>query len=470
MIQPTAKKLEQALADVDGTIRRLAVGLRSIPDFKPFFTALQDTFDWLSTVSGRSIRLALPERDETESDELFSGPELALPVASAGEEGGYIRVAPPAASRPFGPQDLHLLGTLAEFTGALLDVSGRVREDRETIERLRTVYDQLPIGILCFDSSGEPIIANRRVPTVEPSDQWSHRDGTIGYLEEQGARQETGEPGRMQYLMVFGTWQSLVEVRQVGTGDASAFTVVTFGYLTSDAGTLQDALAREIYRCRWLDRPLTLLVATINSDLTPLLAGMAAVREQLGGEAVCELIEGSTVGVVVPDRVPREALRVARRTSALSGLSSFNLGWATLGEDGGKPEDLMAGALASLRPAADLMQPRLLVFDAYPAIADMVEMVVRDSFQVDKTTDPERAMRLMEASPYDGLVTECEPDESEDGIRLLEAAGRLQPGIRTVVTTTRFDLKADGHPVPPGARIVTKPFTVDGLRTSLETL
>ena len=114
------------------------------------------------------------------------------------------------------------------------------------------------------------------------------------------------------------------------------------------------------------------------------------------------------------------------------------------------------------------MHPRLLVFDAYPAIADMVAMVVGKNYRVDKTTDLQRAMHLMEASPYDGLVTECEPDASEAGSRLLEAAGRLQPGIRTVVTTTRFDLKADGRPVPPGTRIVTKPFTVDGLRASLE--
>lgn len=468
MIQPTAKKLEQALSDVDGTIRRLARGLRGIPDFKPFFKSLQDTFEWLSTVSGRSIRLALPGQDEQEPDELFSGPELALPVATTSDRSGYIRVAPPAASRPFGPQDLHLLGTLAEFTGALLDVSGRIRADREIIDRLRTVYDQLPIGILCFDQDGEVVVANARVPVIDHPEQWRNRDGAMGYLEEQGTRQETDDPDRLQYLMLFGVRQLLVDIRRVNVSGTEACTVVTFADLTSGAGTLQDALAREIYRCRWLDRPLTLLVASTDSDLGPLLSGFAELREKLGGDAVFDLIEGSAVGLIAPDRVPREALRSARSAGVLSALTSLNLGWSALGDDGGKPEDLMAGALASLRPATGLMRPRLLAFDAYPAIVDMVEMVVRDHFQVDKTTDPERALRLMEASPYDGLVTECEPEESEAGPRLLTAARELQPGIRTVVTTTRFGLKADGDPVPSGARIVTKPFTVEGLRASLD--
>lgn len=464
MIQPTAKKLEQALSDVDGTIRRLAAGLRGIPDFKPFFKSLQDTFAWLSTVSGRSIRLALPEQDETDSGELFSGPELALPVATRGERGGYIRVAPPAAARPFGPQDLHLLGTLAEFTGALLDVSGRIRTDRDTIDRLRLVFDQLPIGILCFDQEGEVVVANARVPVIDQPEKWRNRDGALGYLEDEGTRQETNDPGRMQYVMPFGIRQSLIEIHRVNT----ACTVVTFADLTSGAGSIEDVLAREVYRCRWLGRPLTLLVASTDSDLGPLLNGFTELREMLGGNAAFDLIEGSSVGLVAPDRVPREALRTARRTGALRGLDSLNLGWSALGDDGGNPENLMSGALASLRPASDLMRPRLLAFDAYPAIVDMIEMVVREHFQVDKTTDPDRAMRLMEASPYDGLVTECEPGDSGAGSRLLAAAGELQPGIRTVVTTTRFDLKADGDPVPPGSRIVTKPFTVEGLRTSLE--
>ncbi len=470
MIQPTTKKLEQALSDVDGTIRRLAVGLRGISDFKPFFSALQDTFDWLSTVSGRTIKLALPGRGEAEPDELFTGPELALPVASGDGPGGFIRVAPPAAARPFGPQDLHLLGTLAEFTGALLEVSDRAGRDRLTIERLRAVFDQLPLGILCFNRDGQAIISNARVPAIDSPELWRSRDEAIGYLEGAGKRQETDDPGRIQYVTLIGGQQLLVDVRRVDSSGDSGFTIVTFGDLAAGGVSLLDVLAREVYRCRWLDRPLTLMVAKTDSDLTPLLSGLPELREKLGGEATCDLVEGSAVGMVLPDRVPREALRAARSTRVLRDLPSLNLGWATLAPGGGKPEELLTTALASLRPASDLMQPRILVFDAYPAIADMVEMVVSDHFRVDKTTDPEQAERLLEASPYDGLVTECEPDESDAGERVLQVAGRLQPGIRTVVTTTRFDLRADGRPVPEGARVLSKPFTVEGLRESLKDL
>ena len=99
MIQPSTKRLEQALSDVDGIVRRLAVVLRGISDFGSFFKALEDFFGWVSSESGRTIRFSLPGDSTDQADRSFAAPELTSPVESSSGTGGYIRIAPPSASR-----------------------------------------------------------------------------------------------------------------------------------------------------------------------------------------------------------------------------------------------------------------------------------------------------------------------------------------------------------------------------------
>lgn len=469
MIQPTTKQLERALADVDGIVRRLAVVLRGISDFGAFFKALEDVYAWVSAESGRSIRLDLPGGSCEIPDDSFEAAELTVPVGTRSGSAGFIRIAPPAAARPFGPGDLHLLGALAEFTGALLEVSEVLRESRKLRELFQLVYDQLPVGVLCFGRDGSVLLRNARVPIFGGTDARATRDEVVSALETLGTRREAVEPNHLQYVIAVGSGSWLVDLRRMENA-AAGLTVVTFGELAADRQALHDRLAREVYRCRWLGLPLTLVVLRAGPDLTPLLSRLPEFRRQLGTEAVCDVLDGTTIGLIVPESVPREALRAARQVSGLGGLKSLNIGWSALEEGAGDPENLLKRALANLRPAGDLLARRLLVFDRYPAITNMIELVVRGDFHVDKTTDASIAGKLLEGSPYDGLIAECEPEEGDPGTQLIDTAGRCQPGIRTIVTTTRIDLRPGVHPVPGEALVLNKPFTVPGLRAGLRSL
>jgi hypothetical protein len=314
------------------------------------------------------------------------------------------------------------------------------------------------------------LICNSRVPQVEDAEAWSDEDRTVGFLEAHGARRSTNDPAHLQYVMPFGVAQLLVDIRRFDRSEASGFTIATFGDLVSGGPKLEEALSREVYRCRWLGRPLTLIVLQTDADLGPLLSRVPELRTALGPGTICDLLEGCALALVLPGREPREALREARRLPGLSRVDGLEIGWSSLGGGGGSPEELIQQALAGVRPAVDLLAPRLLVFDRYGAIVDTIEMVIGERFHVDKTTEAEMAEGLLEKTPYDGLVAEWEPDDGDRGRRLFEMADRFHPGIRKIVTTTRFDLRTGGQPVPEDASIVVKPFTLQGLRGALKGL
>jgi len=470
MIQPSSKRLERALTEVDGMVSRLSTAFRGIAEFDRFLGGLGKTFEWVSSLTGRDIRFEPPEALLESETEAFSTPELTAPVDVDGRSVGSVRVSPPGSRRPFGPEDLHLLGSLAEFTGALFDVSTQIREGREFGDFLRLVYDQLPVGVVCFGPNGDRILCNTRARALFGEVVWASREDAVGYFEKHGTLKTDSGPADSQFLLPSESGHMLVDLHHLQPRPEAVYTVAIIGDLKPYERALRDILVREVYRCRWLTRPLTFLVIQTQADPATLLSKLPDLRSGVTGSVACDVFDGNQVGVVVPGREPLDVLRSVRAIGSLAEVGSLSMGWAALDNKGDRPEDLIVQAVGLLRSADELLAPRLLVFDGYGAVADMIELIVRDRFRIDKVSDPQIAEDLLRQTPYDGLVTEFESDEGDPGARVLDAARRLQPDLRTVVTTTGIDLRAGRPPVPDGARIVTKPFRVDCLRESLEGL
>ena len=470
MIQPSSQRLEQALTEVDGLVSRLSGALRGIAEFDRFLQGLENTFECVSTLTGREIRFELPQISSEGEPEPFSTPELTVPVNVGGDSGGYVRVSPPDGTRPFGPEDLHLLGSLAEFTGAFIDVSSHIRESREFVDFLRLVYDQLPVGVVCFGPNGDRILCSARARSLLGDSLWTSREDAVGYFEKHGTLRTDSGPAENQYILPSGSGHVLVSLHYLNPRPDAAYTVAILGDLKPYERELRDVLIREVYRCRWLARPLTFLVVQTQADPRALLSKLPDLRSGVAGGAACDVFDGNRIGVVVPGREPLDVLRSVRAIGSLDEVDALSIGWSTLDQSRESPEDLIAHAVGDLRPVEELLAPRLLVFDGYGAVADMIELVVRDRFHIDKVSDAKVAEELLKKMPYDGLVAECEPDEGDGGARLLVTAQQVQPEMRTVVTTTRIDLRPGQPPVPAGARIVIKPFQIDRIRESLDGL
>jgi hypothetical protein len=335
---------------------------------------------------------------------------------------------------------------------------------------LRFLFDQLPIGILCYDQDGSLLVRNARVPVPGAGGGWATRDEAVGCLEAQGARRSAIAPDHLQYVLSAGAGQSLVDLRRIERKSGAVYTIATFGPLSGQGDVFRERLEREVYRCRWLGSPLTLVVLRSGPDPAPLLARLPELRAALGEGAFCDVLDDSGLGLIAPLRGSRETLAATRRVAGLGAVNPLTLGWSGLVGAQEDPEAMIGRALDGLRPAGALLGRRLLVFDRYRAVPDMIEMVVGGALHLDKATDPDVAGRLLEDAPYDGLIADGDATENGAGIRLLELAACRQPAIRTILSTTRMDLRPGVGPVPDRTRILNKPFTLSALRTALEGL
>jgi len=469
MINPPVNHLDRKLDDLNGVLRRLVSTIHGINDFRHFLGSLERVFERISLISGRSIRFELSPDSSEVADEPFSDPELNAPVVVGPGVGGLVRVKPPDLGHPFGPEDLHLVGTLAELTGALLEVSSQLRSAGAVEHMLRLVYDQLPVGVVCFSSTGGPVIANARAQLMLEGMLWASRDDALAFLESRSEMGDsTANSARSYFVATSGN--VMAEVHEVVSEGAPNTTVIVLVTLDSHERNLRLTLEREIYRSRWLGQPLALVVLETSGDPGQLFAQLPEIRLSLRAGDCCEVLGPRQIGLVLPGRERVRALQAARVVGRAVGETPFQLACMLLG-DGNERADLMIKeAVAGLEPADSLLKPRLLVVDRYRAIPDMIELVVGDTFAVEKAANAVEGLAQLQLKPIDGVMVEHEPDEGLSGFEFIQSARSVQPDVAGILTTTRIDLPSEGTSVQENVRFVKKPFSVAGLRRTLATI
>lgn len=466
MIRSPARQLDRRLEDLNGILRRLVSAIRGLSDFERFVGSLDRVFERISEISGRSVRFELTAGSEGMKHQPFSEPELNAPVVVGPQLGGLVRVKPPGADRPFGPGDLHLVGTLAELTGTLLEVSGRLRNAGAVEHMLRLVYDQLPVGVVCFSATGGPVIANARAQLMLEGLLWKSRDEALAFLDAQSG---WGDPAtaaaRASFVGPSGA--VMAEVHEIASEDAPTTTVIVLVPLDSQERNLRLTLEREIYRSRWLGQPLALVVLESTGNPGRLLAQVPVIRQSLRADDCCEVLDAGRVGMVLPGRERVRALQTARLLGRTMGDASLKLACLPLRDGNERADAMLEQAVAALEPAGALLLPRLLVVDRFRAVSDMVELIVGNTFVVEKAADAEEGLSQLQLKPVDGVVVEHEPDEGCSGFEFLQSARTLQPDVAAILTSTRLDLPSAVSSVHDNVQFVKKPFSVVGLRRTL---
>lgn len=466
MITPPATQLDRRLDDLNGVLRRFVSAIHGIDDFKRFLGSLERIFESISAISGRSVRFELSPESGGIEREPFSGRELSAPVVVGPRLGGLVRVEPPGGQRPFGPEDLHLVGTLAEMTGTLLDISNRLRNADAVEHMLRLVYDQLPVGVVCFSGSGGPVIANARAQLMLEGMLWGSRDDALAFL---AARSEIGDSSAsgVRFCFAGASGTLMAEVHEVSSPGASNTTVIVLVALDSQERNLRLSLEREIYRSRWLGQPLALVVLEISGDPGRLFARVPAIRQLLRPGDSCEVLGPSQIGLVLPGRERVQALQTVRLVGRAAGGAPLKLACRSLSDGKERADAMLAEAVAGLEPADALLRPRLLVVDRYRAVLDMVELVVGNTFAVEKAATASDGLASLQLKPVDGVVVEHEPDEGFSGLEFLQSARALQPNVAGILTSTRLDVSSGKYPTLENVQFVRKPFSVVGLRRTL---
>lgn len=110
--------------------------------------------------------------------------------------------------------------------------------------------------------------------------------------------------------------------------------------------------------------------------------------------------------------------------------------------------------------------PKALIVEDRPFVAMVISDVLREAgFEGLHAFDCPEALQILESAPGIGLAiiaAELPQCEGCSGLELARTVARLRPQVLTVVTVADGEVAADA--LPPGARLLRKPFASGELR------
>jgi PAS domain-containing protein len=453
----TAPLTHSAAAILPGpaALRELARAFAHVGDFKRFVTGLETALSRAEFFTETRVQL-FPATHEADS---FRTGHLALPLAGADQIHGSLQVSGLAEARAFGPEDLHLMSSLAAVLAAALDHAVRHGEQRRNLEILSVLLDLAPVGLIALQADGRVVLAN------ETARRWlgvACAEAAAEKLtpENLGANWRT-EPRfhlRLDGKLIYG------EARQ--SAEATAFVLAD---LTAQQAQLMDGLQRELYRCRWLGLKLSFVLLGAHNVVGGLLQRLPEIRTHLQPGEFIGPYDAHRIGLVLPGLDPGAALH--RLRTLATRLPTANLEAAVISaENVSASEHVLAAALTAMRPAAAALRPSLLLHDDYAAVNDMIALVLARDFEIVKSTRYADAVAHLRARPFDALVTEVDLREGGSGLDLARLAKQLQPSLRPIFTTVAHHVPAAAaDPLLAGHLIIRKPFDATRLEASVTT-
>lgn len=469
MPEATAVRRERSLMELTDILRRVAGAVRGLKDFDQFVGGAARLYQGVSTLAGRKIGFDPVVDGKALPLPISQTPAINAPISSGDALAGFVRVYPSEETRQFGPEDLHIAGALADLTAALVDVSIQLRGGDGLEQMMRQITDQLPLGLVCFLPSGELVIANAQSRVMLGGFVWKTFSDAWEFLRE---RSESGEipegPGRFSVSLPSGTVH--VEIKEVETGGVPTCTVVTMAQFTANERQLVQALERESYRSRWLKQPLSFLAIRAVGDPTDLFASIPGARKSLNTLDECQYLGSREIGFVLPGRDRVQALQIARDVCRRVPKNSVRIGCAQVGGLSDNVDAIIEETLANLEAVDELLKPRLLVVDRYPAIPETVHQVMRGQVMVEYASDYAEGLRKLQATPVDGIIVEHEPDSGLSGLQFVSEARSIQPDVPALLSTTLLGIEATREQDFAKVGVLRKPFSVRVLRSVLEPL
>ncbi len=405
-------------------LRALAKAFAHISDFRPFVDMLEVSLGKAAFFERAQIQLT--DGDAPSPDGFMSG-QFTLPITGEESLHGVLKVSSPG--RVFGPEDLHLMASLAGVLAAVLDHAKRHGEAQRNLEVLNFLLNLAPTGMVALDEAGRVLAAN------DIARRWLQAE-TLEALAERLDPSAVGTDWRTTPSFHFQIGGRLIyaEARSHGTAQAGS---LAYGVVLADLGPEQarmtDGLQRELYRCRWQGKPLAFALIEATRVGGGLMQSLPVVREALRpGESVGPQ-DAFHLGLVLPELDASAALERLRELNSCWSGNAVRLGVVQAGE--GDAPALIAAARDALQPQENVLRRTLLLHDDYPAVNDMIELVLGKRFHIVKSTRLTDTHELLRTRPFDGIFTEVELRNGACGIELAKFAKQLQPGIRPYFTT-----------------------------------
>lgn len=435
-------------------LRSLAKAFSHIGDFRPFVEMLEVSLGKAAFFERAEITMT--EGAAPTPDAFVSG-QFTLPITGAETLHGVLKVASPG--RVFGPEDLHLMASLASVLAAVLDHAKRHGDAHRNLEILHFLLNLAPVGMVALEDTGRVLAAN------DTARRWLEAD-TLEALATRLEPTMLRADWRLTPSFHFQIGGRLLyaEARSHGLAKEGGR---AFGLVLADLGPEQarlvDGLQRELYRCRWQEKPLSFAMIESTRLDGGALQTLQALRESLRPGESAGPHDAFHLGLILPEQTPSVALARVRELNVHWPDAAVRIGLAQA-EEGIEATALIAKAREALRPREDALRRTLLLHDDYPAVNDMLEMVLGRRFHIVKSTRIADTQELLRTQPFDGIFTEVELRNGASGVELARFAKQLQPAIRPYFTTVTHIEHLPGLDAELSDHVVLrKPFDIDRL-------
>lgn len=400
--------------------RRFARTLRNFSDLNLFSKSLDTLLQEDPHLAGS---LFLPGGDSAggaESFEIFEKGRIVLPLRTEVEE-GFVRVDGRRDERPFGAEDLQLMGAMAGFISGLYTQARKYSELEKRNQVHQFLIDQLPLGVLCFDSDGNLVSANAAAWRQLDVAADAKSDEKASILEDfragVGASEET-------HVEIGGRLMFVVR-RSFDIPAQSGISAYILYDLSEQRQKLDDSLDREYYKAQCADA--TVVVALFRSRSTP-GAGYRFLRDRAEDlELSPELIQpfdAYTCAVIFPKRSVRAVRFVLKTQLHIFSLEDAEVAVLPVAVAGGSPSgETLRRGLEQLSPAKQVFLPQVLVLEAYAPVSDTLEMMFEGVASLTFCPDVAATCAMIRSAVYDGLVLDVDSYGSQAVDRITAEAG-----------------------------------------------
>lgn len=389
----------------------------------------------------------------------FKSDALTIPLVGADGTLGAMSVSP-GAGEAFHSGQLQMAGAVADAVSAMIEQYNAARSGVSVGRFLEIALNELPIGIICFESGGGQFFANNRATAFLSADVPTSWDS----VWEQLAPERCKEVGK-SFVRSKGLHLLYCAARQATDGGPRAIVITD---LAPQAAAFSDGLALDIMRAGENAEVMSLAVIAAPEGSPEPIELAESLFTHLPNGARAGPIEAESAGVFVPGVTSGSLLALLREHCRAQGLRSVRLGVASYQPGKDTPERLLARATVRLQGVDDEARPEIFVADRSVSVADSLAVALRRNCRVTVSPPDESGLDLLTEHPFDGLFLELPDSDTEWVNRWVMKALDLQPAARPFFVTDVPGPWDFGRLGLPEAPVFRKPFVVREVREALE--
>lgn len=456
--QDATTKLTEPSALSGHYLREFSNAIALMDDFQAFIEALklvvgEDPFleaeAVLNDPTAKAASEILPDFNALETSETL--------VSVTGEAGhlGYLKLRGRRDSKPFGAEDMHLMGSIAGFISALTLQARKFRQSAEAERVLKYLINQLPLGVVCLNSKYELIVeSNLAAKTLGESGL----DALLAMVRAKNAFVR----GRMQGHLEVEDRLVYTEARQLKMSSDFEVTAFVLYDLSNYREKFCTELELEAYRSHSRDRLLTL--ALVKQDGPP----GAGYREMM---SVAEKMQRTDMRIRPLDAYSTACIFSGQGPRSVRSIFSSMLGPAEgeieLGllpiegplEAARSAISFIDRAKEKLLPLREAVLPELIVFDAYPGVYDALQLITSELCKLNKVSEFEEAVGLVRSGHYDGLFMDIDCLQDAQIHVLKREVKRADRGFKVFFCSyQKPEMVRQREGVDPRETILCKPF------------